>query len=129
MKKIIPVLVVIIVLMGAYKILTKNPNPPAKVDDAKADMILFWGEGCPHCKKVDEFITTNKYDQKMSISKKEVYYNKDNQVSLAQTVQKCPEIDTKQGIGVPLAYIPKDNKCLQGDQPIIDYIQGKFANH
>jgi len=31
-------------------------------------IILFYGEGCPHCKVVDDFITENKIEDKVKFS-------------------------------------------------------------
>jgi glutaredoxin len=120
MKKIIILTIIVLVLFGLYKYLSYQPI--TGVVNSNADLIMFWGEGCPHCEKVKDYISTNKLDQKIKISLKEVYYNKDNQKELESTVTKCPEIDTKQGIGVPLAFDTKNQKCLYGDQPIIDWL-------
>lgn len=120
---LIPVLI-IIALFGFYKLTSKNTNITSAADSS-ADLILFWGDGCPHCEVVKEYISKNKIDSKVKISLKEVYYNKTNQSILETTIKQCPEIDTKQGVGVPLAFDTKNKKCLLGDQPIIDWLSQK----
>lgn len=124
MKKIITIVIIIAVIFGLYKLLSHNPSV-AGVSDSQADLIFYWGDGCPHCEKVKEYISQNKIDSKVKISYKEVYYNKDNQAALEATVKKCPEIDTSKGIGVPLAFDTKGQKCISGDQPIIDWLTAK----
>lgn len=119
MKKIITGLVILLVSFGLYQLF--YPKTAAVADD-QADLILFWGDGCPHCEKVKQYITDNKIDSRIKISFKEVYYNKSNQALLSETVKKCPEINTSQGIGVPLAYDRVNSRCLLGDQPIIDWL-------
>jgi glutaredoxin len=119
MKKIIILVVIILILAGLYKYISYQPI--AQVTDDNADLIIYWGEGCSHCEKVKEYISTNKLDQKIKISLKEVYHNQENLQSLEDTVKKCPEVDIQQGIGVPLAFDTKNQKCLSGDQPIIDW--------
>ena len=121
MKKLVLILIVIVLIAVVFKIIYKPTTPGNGVDVANADLILFWGQGCPHCEKVMKYITDNKLESKVKISYKEVYNDKSNQQLMAETVKRCPEIDTSQGIGVPLAFDQKAQKCLYGDQPIIDW--------
>lgn len=124
-KKIITVLVIVAILVGLYKITSKNPKAETNngVSADSADLVIYWGEGCPHCENVKEYIATTSADSKLKIRWKEVYNDKDNQTEMMATVKKCPEIDISQGVGVPLAYSTKEQKCFQGDTPIIDWIR------
>lgn len=124
MKKIFTVLAVVLVLFFTFKQLSTSPKVRG-VSDEQADLILFWGDGCPHCENVEKHIDENNLDDLVKISYKEVYYNKTNQNLLNETAKKCPEIDTSQGIGVPFALSKSDNKCLYGDQPIIDWLNSR----
>lgn len=130
MKKIvITIIVVIVVLFGIYKI-TSKPTTSTTTNVDNPDLVLYWGEGCPHCEKVKEYISSNNIDQKIKINQKEVYYDKSNQKELTDVVTKyCPSLGGGQGIGVPVLYNPKDNVCSQGDQPIIDYITQKTGQN
>lgn len=121
MKKIFTIVVIIVVIFGLYKLTSRNPSSSG-VTDNEADLILFWGEGCPHCEKVKLYISDHQLDTKVKIAYKEVYSNKENQQLLADTVKSCPEIDSSQGIGVPLAFDKKNNRCLYGDEPIIEWL-------
>lgn len=124
MKKIVFTLIIIAVLFGLYKLLSQKP---ASLDTVvqNPDLILYWGQGCPHCEKVKQYIVDNKLNQKIKISQKEVYNNQVNQQEMLDTAKLCPEIDTTQGMGVPFAFITSTKKCLQGDQPIIDWLSAK----
>jgi len=124
MKKIIIFIALAILAFLLFKVFFKS-NPG--VTDDQAQLILFHGDGCPHCKIVNDYIQTNKADDKVKISYHEVYYNKTNQNLLTETVKKCPEIDTTNGIGVPLAFVKAENKCLYGDTPIIDWIKTQMV--
>ena len=123
MKKFI---ILIIVLIAGYFLYKNMSAPVNQITDEQADLILFHGDGCPHCKIVSDYISANKVAEKIKISSHEVYYNKTNQNLLTETVKKCPEIDSTQGVGVPLGYDKVNNKCLYGDQPIIDWIKAKM---
>lgn len=124
MKKIITFIIIIAVCFVLYKLLSQKPST-ANTPMSNPDLIVYWGEGCPHCEIVKEYITTNKLDQKVKISLKEVYYNKTNQKDLENTAKLCSKIDTSQGIGVPFGYVPSTKKCLYGDQPIIDWLSSR----
>jgi len=91
--------------------------------EAKPEMILFYGDTCPHCKNVDDFISANSVRDKLKFQELEVYNNQANARLLSVTAKKC-NIDTSAGIGVPFFF--DGASCLQGDQPIIDYFQSKI---
>ena len=122
MKKVAIILIVLIISLFVYKSFF-SPTKTKGVSDQDAQLTLFWGDGCPHCKLVEDYITANQVESKVKIAYKEVYYNKSNQTLLQDTVKKCPEIDTSQGVGVPLAFVKNANKCLYGDTPIIDWLK------
>lgn len=124
MKKII-VITLILLTVAAYFFFNSNKSETPKIADSEADLILFWGEGCPHCQKVESYIKENNLNSKVKISSKEVYYDKENQKLIESIVQKCPEIDSSRGIGVPLAFDTKNVKCLYGDTPIIEWLKTK----
>ena len=124
-KKITPILLIILVILAFFKITSK---PPEAIDDSQAKVILFWGEGCPHCENVEQYLTDNKIDDKMAISRKEVYYNKQNQLLMSQKADRCPEIDQSAGMAVPMAYFVDEDKCLLGDTPIIEAIDEKLKS-
>ena len=124
MKKFLPLILILLALF-AYFFFNSQKSNPTSYPDSEADLIIFWGEGCPHCENVKNYIKDNDYDSKLKISMKEVYLDKNNQKLLEETIQKCPEIDTSAGIGVPLGFDPKNVKCFYGDTPIIDWLSTK----
>lgn len=153
-KKVIPFLVGIAILFGLFYLMTHPQNPtqsnsqktvvvtpqvtesaPTTTDPYKdapvydnPDLVFFWGNGCPHCENVEDWLKKNNVDNKLKINYKEVYYNKDNQTDLYNTAkQYCPEIIENGGIGVPTGFDPSTKKCLQGDTPIIDFLSSKLG--
>jgi len=88
----------------------------------KSNIVLFYGDGCPHCANVDEFIKENKVDEKVFFDKKEVYNNKDNAAELLEKAGKC---GLSQGeVGVPFLWT--GSECLVGDADIINFFQQKI---
>lgn len=124
MKKFIP-LFLIILIIGAYFYFNSTKTSILSTTDSEPQLILFWGEGCSHCEKVKNYIKDNKLDSKVKIASKEVYYNKDNQLQLEETIKKCPEIDSSQGVGVPLAFDTQNSACLYGDTTIIEWLESR----
>lgn len=120
MKKLLVFIVVGLVLLGLYRLFTQNPSI-AGAPETEADVVLYWGIGCPHCENVKNYIKTNNLDQKLKITYKETYYNKQNQKDLETSAKNC-QLDTGGGIGVPLALFKASGQCLVGDQPIIDQL-------
>jgi glutaredoxin-related protein len=120
MRKIIIVFIIVFIGYTGYQIFKPQPAP---IPDSEADLILFWGNGCPHCETVKDYISQNKLDTKFKISQKEVYYNKTNQKQLEDTVKLCSEVDISQGIGVPLGYDVKNKLCLPGSDTIIQWLK------
>lgn len=124
MRKFIPIILVISVV-GFFFFFNSKPTVVQNFPDSEADLILFWGEGCPHCEVVKSYIKDNGLESKVKISYKEVYDSTENQKILSNIVQKCPEIDSSRGIGVPLGFDTKISKCLYGDTPIIEWLKTK----
>jgi len=124
MTKLKYLLLLPVLLIGVYLLLSRQagPTPPTDTD---ADLILFWGQGCPHCEVVKDYISQNNLDSKLKISQKEVYYNKANQKLMEEKAKQCPDLNPAEGLGVPFAFV--DGRCVIGDQPIIEAINQKIA--
>lgn len=122
-KYFLPIL--IIVSLFAYFVFNSQKKDIQTFPDSEADLILFWGVGCPHCEIVKTYIKDNNLETKLKIAYKEVYNSQENQKLITSTVAKCPEIDSSRGIGVPLGFDNKASKCLYGDTPIIEWLKTK----
>jgi hypothetical protein len=81
---------------------------------------LFYGIGCPHCAKVEEFIRENKIKEKIAFEEKEVYFNKENAKQLIEVAKKCGFNEKE--IGVPFLWNGENQRCIVGDEPIINFL-------
>lgn len=129
-KKIIFILIGIALIFGLYKLLSTPPKNsfPSNIQttNEQPDLIFYWGDGCPHCENVEKWMKENNVDQKLKIAQKEVYKNTENRQELIDSVNKyCPELN-QNGVGVPVGFDPVNNKCIQGDTPIIDFLSQKI---
>lgn len=88
----------------------------------QSGLIFFYGDTCPHCKNVEDFMAKNKTEEKIKITKLEVYNNADNARLLVSKAKVC-KLNTEQ-IGVPFLWNAENKSCLVGDVDIIKYLQG-----
>lgn len=124
---IISVIGVILLLLFGWQsgIFTKAPAGPVNIPEG---IILFYGQGCPHCKIVDDFISQNKIEDKVKFTRLEVWYDKTNQVILGQVAQKC-NITSSQ-VGVPFLYDPSTSsgragRCYEGDVDTVNFFKAQ----
>lgn len=90
------------------------------------DYILFYGNGCPHCAKVEEYFKDNKVSDKFDLVSKEVYFNKKNLTEFQSYLKKL-NLESSQ-IWVPFLVINSENECsyINWDESIIDFFQKKM---
>jgi|WetSurMetagenome_2_1015567.scaffolds.fasta_scaffold62363_2 glutaredoxin len=127
-KKVILIATGIIILLAistliAFKTI-KPPSPALVKSDDK--IILYYGATCPHCLKVEQFMADNKIEEKISITKKEVYNDKNNAAELGEKAHQCG-LDTS-SIGIPFLWDGPEAKCLVGDEDIINFFKIKSSS-
>jgi len=114
-------LIVIAVLAVFY--FRANPTGSTIIDLEANSSVLYYGETCPHCKIVEEFMKNNSIENQMEIIQKEAFSNKTNAEELLKVGEICKL--PKEYIGaVPLLYA--DGKCYIGDKDIISFFQEKL---
>jgi glutaredoxin-related protein len=92
---------------------------PAKPAVMPEGIVLFYGDGCPHCVNVEEYMTANNIEQKVKITRLEVWKNQSNAKLLVDTAVACKK-DISGGVPVPFLWDGKN--CLEGDQDIINFL-------
>ncbi|MFA6552710.1 MAG: hypothetical protein WCT19_04410 [Candidatus Paceibacterota bacterium] len=128
-KIIIPTILFIAVLIFSFFALSQekdknqiSTNETATKKNQSADkIILFYGDGCPHCAIIEEYIKKNNINDKISFAQKEVYYNQNNAKELEAKAKICGF--PTDSIGVPFLW--DGEKCLIGDQDIINFFKQK----
>ena len=129
-KIIIPtILFVVVLIFSIFAIGQKKEKNKVTIGNADVvinqqinKIIFFYGDGCPHCAKVEEYFKENNVQNKISFTQKEVYYNKNNASELASKAKICGL--TTNSIGVPFLWTGK--KCLIGDENIINFFKQKI---
>lgn len=87
--------------------------------------IFFYGNTCPHCEDVEDWMKENKIEEKIEIVKKEVYDNRANSLELSRVAESCG-LPTD-SIGVPFLYTP-EGKCLIGTPDIVGYLSDRAGS-
>jgi len=109
LKKYWPLGIIVIVVIILVALIVNQPKP---------GMIFFYGDGCPHCKIVEDYMAANGVRDKLQFTEMEVFNNQSNADLMAKYARQCG-LDTSQGLGVPFFFDGKN--CTMGDQDIIKY--------
>lgn len=117
-KNLLLIITAIVLVAGALFVVSYSSK--TKID--VSGIILFYGDGCPHCKIVDDFISQNKIEDKIKFTRLEVFNNKDNAKILTDKAAVCG-LDTSQ-IGVPFLW--DGQSCFAGDVDVIKFFQDKI---
>lgn len=113
---IILITVTLLFLFGGAYIFTRPTEIPPREDNTYE---YFWGNGCPHCKNVDDFVATWNKKDSITIKKFEVWNNPKNAEIMKDRYNSCNPKPASSQMAVPFLVTP-DGKCLMGDTPIID---------
>lgn len=116
-KKIIIAIIIIAVAAVILFLLLQKPQMPN-------GMIFFYGDGCSHCKNVEDYIAANGVEGKITFEKKEVFNNQDNANVLGKVAGFCGLATDK--IAVPFLWDGQNQKCLVGDVDIINFFKAKI---
>jgi glutaredoxin len=124
-KVIVSTVLFLIAFGGSIAVLAENvernhAGPDQKTNEA-TNIILFYGNGCSHCARVEQFVQENNIQSKVPFEQKEVYYNQQNAGELALKAAACGM--PTDSIGVPFLW--NGENCIIGDQPIIDFFKQK----
>ena len=128
-KVIIPTILFFAVLIFAFIVLFENKEDNLSNNTAEenqrteeSQIVLYYGEGCPACAVVEDYIEKNNIKERMEFEQKEVYYNKMNADELVERAKTC-------GISANSIQIPflwDGLKCYVGDRDIIDFLNQKI---
>lgn len=86
---------------------------------APSGVTYFFGQECPHCVDVMEFLEENRIAEKVQFEKKEVWHDKDNQQAMLAAAKVC-RLDEK-SLGVPFLFA--DGQCYIGGPDVEGYFK------
>ena len=83
--------------------------------------ILFYGDGCDQCQKVDDFIAKNKIESKIDLVRLEVFNDASNEKLLIRRAKQCG-LGSEQ-VGVPFIFDTRTEKCILGSVDIVSFFK------
>ena len=137
-RKILALIIIaVVILAGALYFGFKNNvfqttfqnlfRPSPKVEG----IVLFYGEGCPHCQEVEKFIAENKVEEKVKFTKLRVPLSEEEQkdaglVANAQILLEKSEICgiNTDDIGVPFLW--DGSNCFLGYENVNNFFKEKI---
>ena|SRR3989344_876373 len=94
-------------------------------------LVLFFGDGCPYCKVVEDFISENNLAEKVPFTNLEIAFRgktspklKANSELLVQAALNC-KMDVRGGVNIPFLYDGGNKSCLIGEPDIIKFFKDK----
>jgi len=125
----IPLLIVAIVILAGVGfwalqsgVFSGQIGAPVETVSMPQGIVLFYGEACPHCKNLEDYIDQNKIEEKLKITRLEVSKDQGNSNLLVKTAKDCGT-DISQGAPIPLLYDAQ--KCYIGDEDVINYLKNE----
>jgi glutaredoxin len=111
---IVAVIIGIIIWMGVQE---DAVAPTVDTTFNTEGITLFYGDGCPHCKDVEEYIAQNDIKNKVTFTELEVWKNKDNAKMMEEAATIC-KLDLKT-IGVPFVFA--QGQCYIGGPDVQEF--------
>ncbi len=92
-------------------------------ETASSGITYYYGEGCPHCKVISEFLEANKIAEKVQFTKKEVWANRANAREMEKRAKVCNLASSE--TGVPFVFDRSENKCYIGEPDVKGFFMKK----
>lgn len=122
MNKILLVVVSLIIIAGAGVWAAQSGWFKQEEMNLEGKEVLFYGNTCPHCKEVKEWMEAEKITEKVEVVELEVYNNRGNQTRMVEAAKGC-NIAVNQ-IAVPFLWT-SGKQCLVGTPDIKEYLSRK----
>lgn len=116
-KQILLIIAVLGFIIGIGLIAGALGNSQVSLENLKDQTILYYGNTCPHCKELEEYIKTNKIEEKITFIRKEVFADLKNSRELSAVAKSCNIAENN--IGVPFLYVK--GTCFMGKDEIIPF--------
>ncbi len=92
------------------------------IDDS--EIILFYGQECPHCQIVEKYVADNNIKNKVIFSEREVNHNSANADFMMKKQESCSQFD-KNNIGA-VPFLWTKEKCYIGQDEIMQFFKDKI---
>jgi glutaredoxin len=120
-KKIIAIIAVVVALVVGVVAWGMTSNTADAPVAEVTGTVYYYGAECPHCKRINEFLESEKIAEKVSFTKKEVWHDAGNAKEMTVAAAQC-NID-KNNIGVP--FIFDNGTCFIGEPDVKKFFSDK----
>ena len=88
---------------------------------AETSYTYYWGQGCPHCANVADYMDAVDGWNKMNVDKREIYFEKENAAKFTADIERLGLDSAK--VWVPFLIVNTDwvETTFSWDTPIIDH--------
>lgn len=111
MKKILGVL-----LLWLFILTSCGTKQSADIINPDADLLYFYGATCPHCQELNRRVEAEDLFSKISVEKREVYYNEANRQMFLDIIEKTKA----ERNGVPFVYDKNTGKYVVWVEPAFE---------
>ena len=118
MKKILWVLLVSIFILVSCG----GEKQPIDIINPDAEFRYFFGATCPHCQELNRIANENDLYSQISIEKREVYHNTENQAMFLELIE---ELDVEWS-GVPFVYDTVSGEVAVGVKPALKLMTSRL---
>lgn len=107
--------VCLVVLIGVIVVWgVRDGNEFDDIPLTDTGMVLYWGDGCPHCQNVEDYIQEKQIEGKVPFERKEIWKDRANAKEMERRAKNCGM--STQDIGVPFLF--SDGKCFIGEPDV-----------
>lgn len=96
-----------------------------KTDPYHKRIVLFYSNECDHCLKVEDFIKSNKVQDKVDFMRLDIENNSENRNILSDRVQRCGLNESHQG--VPFVWDGPRQQCIVGEFDVINFFRVRIG--
>lgn len=129
MKKLFSILILSIMSMAQLfaasgdSIPAETVTPATTVEEKTVKYTYYWGNGCPHCSKVNAYMKWVDAESKIDIDKKEIWRDRENAALFTKDAERLG-LDTAK-LWVPFMIVNTDGveTTLNGSAEIIEHFK------
>lgn len=109
------------VFLGSSRPVEHSPERAVGTETSGTDIVFYYGEECPHCHDVLDFLKENDIASKVPFVTKETWHIQANGKELFERADSCGI--PRDEVGVPFLYA--DGKCHVGTPDVVGYFSEK----
>lgn len=116
---------IVLVLVSALFILASCGNKNQDIINPDAEFRYFYGATCPHCQELNKRVEKEDLFSKISVEKREVYFNNDNREKFLEVTKEMGLDESK--VGVPFVMHKASGEYAIGVDNALELFKKDFS--